>query len=63
MKLKPSIAKIQIESEMKSLLDDIKAGADWNFYAPIRDRLLAKVKEYKLEIWAIKKFRELTCGK
>jgi hypothetical protein len=56
------IAKIQIESEMKSLLEDIRAGADWNFYAPLRDAIIKKVKKYKLEIWATKKFKQMTCG-
>jgi hypothetical protein len=62
-KIKPNIAKIQLESEMVMLLNDIKAGADWNFYAPIRDKIIEKVKKNKLEIWAIKRFKELTCGK
>ena len=53
------IAKIQIESDIKDLLADIKAGVDWNFYAPIRDRIIDKIKKHRLEIWAIKRFREL----
>lgn len=61
--MKTQIIKIQLESDMKSLLDDMRAGADWNFYAPIRDKIIQKVKKYKLEIWATKFFQELTCKK
>jgi len=57
------IAKIQIESDIKDLLGDIKAGTKWEFYSPIRDRIIKKIKKHKLQIWATKRFKELTCPK
>lgn len=54
------IAMIQIETDMRDLLKDIKAGLTKDEYEKSRDRILEKVKKNHLEFWATLKWLKIS---